>query len=306
MSITKPMLAGTVHSHELENVEWPVLASPKLDGIRCINHPAHGPVTRSFKPVANVHIRETLEDLCLEYPMDGELIVLDNHEPADFNTTQSGVMSRGGRPDFVYAVFDVFPDPEAPYEERIADALTLVQTIASPYVEFVDHRIIKDIEEFTDYAHENIRAGYEGTMIRSPQGPYKNGRSTRLQGWLLKYKEWADAEGTLVGIEEKMHNANEDIKDNFGYAKRTSHKANLVPTGTMGALVLETEWGELRVGTGFDDAQRKEIWDSMQWSELEGRYITPYFGKLVTFKYQSFGMLEKPRFPVFMRFREQE
>ncbi len=168
----------------------------------------------------------------------------------------------------------------------------------------LQHEWVANETEFMLAASKHIDQGFEGTMIRSFDGPYKSGRSTLKQGWLLKYKAWADAEGTVVGFEELMHNENPDLRDKFDHAKRSSHKANMIPANTLGALILSTEWGELRVGTGFDAALRQEIWGSMKWSEVEGRYLTSYFGRTITFKYQAHGMQDKPRFPVFKGFRE--
>ncbi|MEE8598593.1 MAG: hypothetical protein V3S69_03650 [Dehalococcoidales bacterium] len=322
MTISKPMLSATVHGCDLDGMIWPLLGSPKLDGIRVLNHPTLGPVTRSFKPVPNVFIRDTLAELLMETPLDGELLALNKDGLVDFNSTQSAVMTRGGQPSFLYAVFDCFAKPEDPFSLRFADAVCHVNVIDSDHVDIVEHTIIKDPEEFANVAHEHLAQGYEGTMLRDPEGPYKSGRSTLRQQWLVKYKEWADAEGTIIGFEERMHNANEDIKDNFGYAKRTSHIANLIPEGTLGALVLDTAWGELRVGTGFDDAQRKEIWDrnmikyeryiedpaqpELVVERFVVRGIQPDIGRKVTFKYQAYGMQDKPRFPVFLHFREDE
>lgn len=325
MTISKPMLAATVHANELELVEWPMMASPKLDGIRVITHPSEGVVTRSFKPVPNWHIREALRGIIPnDWGLDGELFAVgeDGETPLSFNETQSAVMSRNGQPQFMYAVFDCFNFPEESFVKRFNAAQEYVKLMAHASIGLVAHKIVNSPEEFAEYAAYCIEKGYEGAMLRDPEGPYKNGRSTRKQQWLLKYKEWCDAEGTVIGFEERMHNANEDQKDNFGYAKRSSHKENMEPMGTLGALVLDTEWGELRVGTGFDDSLRQEIWGrNMIYmplcrngpKEWRVRGDRPLFiegskdlGRKVTFKYQPFGMQDKPRFPVFMGFRENE
>jgi DNA ligase-1 len=295
--ITKPMLSATVHKEELDKLDYPLICSPKLDGIRCLLHPTLGAVTRSFKPVPNVYIREDLARLAGDQMLDGELLALDDDmEPLDFNTTQSHVMTRGGQPSYTFAVFDCFEFPDQPFAERLGMAHGRVYGINHPRVMAVTHTLIQDREEFEQRALRYLEEGFEGTMIRSVEGPYKSGRSTLNQGWLVKYKEWSDAEGTVVGFEERMHNANEDQKDNFGYAKRSSHQENMVPMGTLGALILDTVWGELRVGTGFDDFMRDTIW------HMQGGTL----GKTVTFKYQPFGMQDKPRFPVFKHFREKE
>jgi len=317
MMISKPMLSATVHRHEFEKLQWPLLVSPKLDGIRCLIHPTLGAVTRSFKPIQNGYIRDTLNRICRDTCLDGELIALDmDGSTLDFSDTQSAVMTRGGHPPFVYCVFDCFAHPDNPFETRFADTDVLACILNSDYVELVEHMIVKDEEELLGFAEESISQGYEGTMIRVPHGPYKSGRSTLNQGWLIKYKEWIDAEGTIIDFEERMHNSNPDIKDNFGYAKRSAAKGGMVPMGTLGALVLDTEWGELRVGSGFDDALRQSIWDHNMVERLGEpddeserfvvRAIQRDIGRKVTFKYQPFGMQDKPRFPIFLHFREEE
>lgn len=295
--ITKPMLSATVHKYELHKLEYPIICSPKLDGIRCLIHPTLGPVTRSFKPVANEYIRGSLKEVAGDQYLDGELIALDDEgEALAFNPTQSAVMTRGGRPNYTFAAFDCFRRPDMAFVERIATVDGIVNGINHPYVTSVTHSLVQNEEEFMSYATRNLEEGYEGTMIRHPEGPYKSGRSTLKQGWLIKYKEWEDAEGVVVGFEERMHNANEDQKDNFGHAKRSSHQENMLPMGTLGALLLGTAWGQLRVGTGFDDATRQEIWNGRR----------HYEGQTVKFKFQPFGMQDKPRFPVFLGFREEE
>lgn len=317
--ILKPILAGTVHEADFDRLEWPMLASPKIDGIRCIVHPLLGPVTRSFKPVANAHIRLTLANVVSRMSLDGELVGIDaNGKLEDFNTTQSKVMTHGGQPTFVYRVFDCFVTAGEPFEMRYCDMLEAVKSIGSPLVEPIYHELVHSDEAFREYASACTEAGYEGAMLRHLQGHYKEGRSTLRQQYLLKYKEWIDAEGIVVGFEERMHNANEDIKDNFGHAKRSSHKENMVPMGTLGALILDTAWGELRVGSGLDDAQRQDIWDrnivkvlkdgetSIDEYELVVEGVQPDMGRKVTFKYQAFGMKDKPRFPIFRHFREDE
>ncbi|KKN65443.1 hypothetical protein LCGC14_0481630 [marine sediment metagenome] len=308
--ITRPMKAEKVKYEHLEGLEWPLLVSPKIDGIRSLMHPEIGPATTSFIQVPNTHIYETLKRVAGNCRLDGELVAV--HEDGDirtFNETQSAVMSHGGRPLFMYLVFDCFRQPDEKFLERYTDATFIVESMNHPSIRIVNHKWVANVDEFLRVAQTHISQGFEGTMIRSFDGPYKSGRSTLKQGWLLKYKAWADAEGTVVGFEERMHNANEDIKDNFGHAKRSSHKENMVPMGTLGALILDTAWGELRVGTGFDDALRQEIWNrNMDMSE---RYRNkdsepPDVGRKVTFKYQEYGMQDKPRFPVFKGFREDE
>lgn len=295
--ITQPMLAGTVHSGDLSSLVWPVMVSPKIDGIRCYIHPELGPVSRTFKPIPNDYVRAQLAQHKWLHGMDGELVCVNGAgETLPFNTIQSRLMSKHGEPAFKYLVFDmVATDPNLPYRERYTHMTyhLYVNRAFDHNISPIYHTQVDDVDAFLEMHALNLSLGHEGTMIRSMAGPYKSGRSTKKQGWLLKYKEWQDAEGTVIGFEELLHNDNPQERDSFDHAKRSSHKDNLRPAGTLGALILNTAWGELRIGTGFDASYRQQIWDNQ----------ADYLGGTVTFKFQSHGMQDKPRFPVFKGFR---
>ena len=71
---------------------------------------------------------------------------------------------------------------------------------------------------------------------------------------------------------------------------------SLVPTNTLGSLVLKYNDTTFSCGTGFDDKLRKEIWDN---KEL-------YLGKLASIRYMSVGSKDLPRIPSFIGFRHAE
>ena len=295
IEITRPMLAATLE--DLSDLNYPVLASPKIDGIRVLHVLGRGIVTRKFKPVPNKHIRERLSILA-PYGADGEIVTFNKDgTQKTFNQIQSDVMSFEGTPYFVYYIFDNFMDPEMEFWRRLLNAeqtLWKPETITNRQFQYLMHVMLYDEKALKIYNQDCLEKGYEGVMIRSPDSPYKQGRSTLKQGWLLKLKQFADAEGIVVGFEELMYNENEQTQDELGLAERSSHLANLVPGDTLGALTVMTSWGEMRLGTGFDFATRDLIWNAKE----------AYLGKTVTFKYQPHGMQDLPRFPVFLGFRE--
>ena len=114
----KPLLAYTVK--DAEALRYPVLVSPKLDGIRCVIHNDQ-PVSRTLKPIPNRFIQS---ELGFYPPFDGELMVGDPLDPAAFNKSTSGIMSHDGEPAFTFWVFDwVNPhDLHLPFTERLATA----------------------------------------------------------------------------------------------------------------------------------------------------------------------------------------
>lgn len=69
--ITKPMLASKCENPHL--LPFPVLATPKLDGIRCLKIGGKA-LTRSLKPISNRFVREWIEDN-LPDGVDGELML---------------------------------------------------------------------------------------------------------------------------------------------------------------------------------------------------------------------------------------
>ncbi len=291
MSITKPMLATAMK--DPADIRYPLLASPKLDGIRCLIHPDHGPVSRKFKPIPNEYIREKLSYVNL-HGLDGELVTYTNGKLDDFNTIQSKVMSVDGEPTFHFLVFDDFTDPDKAFAVRITRASVRCDDWLD-YVQCVDHQVVNGETLLRELYAMWMAHGYEGAMTRDPTAPYKQGRSTLKQEWLLKLKAFADAEGTVIAFEEQLRNTNPAELDELGHTKRSRKGEGLVGKGTLGKLILETEWGLLSVGTGFDDNLRQEIWDNRD----------EYLGALVTFTYQPSGMQDKPRFPVFKGFRDR-
>ena len=288
-NITKPMLAGKCES--TARLTYPVLATPKLDGIRCliINGKA---VSRAFKPIPNDYIRQTIELSLNSYQLDGEIMIGGR----TFNDLSGDVRRKDGRPtDFYYAVFDyVSAGLDESYQQRMAE---LKKLILPPFVHKILPVLCNDELELSLYERDQLALGYEGVMVRSPNSHYKCGRSTANEGGLLKIKRFEDAEAIIYSVEEMMHNDNVATRDAFGRTERSTNQENMRPAGVMGKLKVRwhgKEHIEFEIGTGYTAAQRALYW------EKRGSLI----GKLVKFKHQPIGADVKPRFPVFLGFRD--
>jgi DNA ligase-1 len=290
--ITRPLLAATLE--DINTLMFPVLATPKLDGIRVLKIDGKA-VTRKFKPIPNKHIRALLEKY-LPDGVDGEIMT-----PGTFNDIQSKVMSFDGEPEFSFYVFDyVKDDLNKPYSERINDMVfdVVLPEKAMPfYVNMLLPVLIENEKELLMYEEACLNKGYEGVMIRQPNGKYKCGRSTPKEQILMKLKRFLDSEAIVIGFEEKMQNDNIQERDEFGLAKRSSKKEGLVPANTLGALIVEDLKTGVRfgIGSGFDDELKREIWIHRK----------KYKNKIVKYKYQSIGTKDAPRFPVFLGFRSK-
>lgn len=291
----KPLLATPV---DFSKQRYPTLLSPKYDGIRAIIRDSFA-MTRSLKLIPNKYVQQCIGDYSLE-GFDGELCVGEPFDKNVYQATNSGVMSKDGEPDFKFYVFDLVPDDlRTPYNER-ADMLT--GRISGLDAEF-KQRIVH-VPQLYCYNEEEVIAeeeqvldlGYEGVMLRSPAGVYKLGRATPNGQELNKVKRFTDSEARIIGFECLMRNGNEATKDALGHTERSSHKANLIPTELLGNLLVEDIYSGVRfsIGTGFSLAQRQAFWANKD----------NLIGKLVKYKSFAIGVVDKPRFPVFLGFRD--
>jgi DNA ligase-1 len=282
------MLAGKCDVPEA--LSFPVLATPKLDGIRCLKIAGQA-LTRSFKPISNTFAREWIE-ANLPDGVDGELML----RGGTFNATTSAIGRESGEPDFVFHVFDYVSEGiDVPYACRVRELERLPQW---QHVEKVLPVEIKNADELATYEEKCVAAGYEGVMVRDPAGPYKCGRSTEREGWLLKIKRFADAEAEVLEPYEGMSNQNEAERDAFGRTKRSLAKAGMVGRGELGGFIVraldtgvEFRLGHNHVLGGID---RVSLW-------LKKEALV---GRLVKFSHQPSGAKEAPRFPKFLGFRE--
>lgn len=289
----RPMLA--VPADDLDALAYPLYASVKLDGIRVIITP-DGPRTRKLKAVPNRYIAGLLAQL--PSGLDGEVVVLDDKSVPDFRATTSAVMCYSGAPEFGYYVFDDFGDPSAPFVYRMLTAQRLVK--ASPisaHACMLEQKLVYSTTEVHTLFAAAVASGYEGLILRSPQEPYKFGRSTLREAGMLKVKPWADFEAKITGLVQEFENTNEQVVDERGYAKRTSHKAGKVARECMGTMIVASpKWPKpFEIGTGFTRADKEDFWARRE--EL--------VGQLVKFKYVDVGGYDVPRHAVFLGFRAE-
>lgn len=278
----KPMLAATADENKLR---FPLLASPKLDGVRAIVK--DGVVlSRSLKPIPNKHVQSLFSKRYNN--CDGELIVGDPRSVTCYRDTVSGVMSEDGEPDVTFWQFDHIEHLELSYEAR------WMYLKSSRHAPVLGQVLITGAETLAIYERDCLSNGYEGVMLRDPNAPYKCNRSTVKEGYLLKLKRFVDAEAEVIGFEERMHNGNEATVSELGRTKRSSHKSGKTGRGDLGALLVRFGDVEFSIGAGFTDSDRASIWKARN----------DFLGRLAKFKYFPVGVKDAPRHPVFLGWRD--
>lgn len=207
-NLFKPMLAAD-YAKLKKPLGFPVLAQPKLDGIRCIAR-ADGLWSRSGKPhLAIPHIWEALKHVFIKKPalvLDGELY---NHElKDDFNSIVS--MVRKSKPTAAdiklsselvqYHVYDL-GTPDMPLGTRQHERVHALQHTRD-CIQVVPNEFVSSQQALDDNYDSLMNNGYEGQMIRLVGSMYENKRSNNL----LKRKEFVTDEFEVVEVLEGKGN----------------------------------------------------------------------------------------------------
>jgi len=280
--ITRPMKGATLEKGDI--IPYPVLATPKIDGIRflIVNGKA---VTTQFKPIPNKKLRAFLEKNCQE-GLDGELKILGK-----FYKTSSVVMSYE-HPDWdkvEIIVFDYAPDIHQVYEDRVMS----LRKLENKHIIKLKPKVIYNNEELKKFEKVCLDDGHEGVMLRVPRGPYKCGRSTIKQFYLVKLIKNITAEAKIIGMKQLLSNVNKQELNAFGMSKRSHKKEGKIPKPMVGSFkVIDGKKRIFFVG-GLTDVMKKDAWENPK----------KYMGKTITYMCKPYGEKDLPRQARFKSFR---
>ena len=294
----KPLLACKVPEN-LNSLPYPLFSSEKLDGIRCLIKDGVA-LSRTLKPIRNRYIQSLLGRPEFN-GLDGELIVGDPNASDCMRKTNSGVMSFDGEPDFKYYVFDIWNRPGVSYTEAYLALMAKNWGKAGLYIKLLNQYVCNNAADVEAYETSVLDAGYEGIILRRPDGAYKFGRSTAREGYLFKLKRYLQEEAIVIGFEPLRHNDNEPETNALGYTQRSSAQDGKIDLSLLGALVVRGIFGDcndvfFNIGTGFTLYEREMLWQNR----------AGLVGKIVTYKFFPMGSKDKPRHPVFVSFRDEE
>ncbi|GJL49529.1 MAG: ATP-dependent DNA ligase [Nitrospirales bacterium] len=158
------------------------------------------------------------------------------------------------------------PEHGGPFDQRVSAMKRLVETTHSPFLVMIEQQTIKNEEELQQRLTEVLDQGGEGLMLHRKTARYASGRTHDV----LKLKPFMDAEATVIGYRPG--------KGQFA--------------GQVGSLKVRTDEGvELYVGSGLTNEQRSH---------------PPPLQSRITFRYQGLTKNGVPRFPVFLRIRNEQ
>lgn len=297
----KPLLAATLPPDaNLEKLPYPLWASPKIDGFRCV---VQGAVARSRKglPLRNKAVQELLGRP--EYEgLDGELVVGKPWAADAFNRTQNCVNTgneaaaeefrkHGALWVIDHFITGVYGQETTPFTVRYEDMKNARAPFAqTQHLQLIPQTLIKNAAQLAAFETRCLARGYEGVMLRRgdagpyPQKPGKENRSTLREFDLVKLKRREFAEAVIVDVHHLEHNTNEE---KTASGRRSTKKAGIV--------VDEKRIGSVTLRDG------RYVFDvNVQTAALRDKGPVWWMGqrgKRVRYSYQLIGTKDAPRQP---------
>ena len=305
LAANKPVTDTILEKHFRE-VDF-LYAQPKIDGMRVYLGDNCIPQSRSGKEWKHKALRAWAADHPSLRGLDGEVVPGHTYHEGSFREGMSSIRAADGDHVFTFWMFDTTKSPDLHYRER----LDVLKGISEEWDEYIENdryhcrlvvcptHTVRSVEEVRDFEERMIAEGWEGAMLRRPDRPYKFGRSTNLQGNLIKLKRYDDAEAIVTGYEPWYQNENEAEQSPLGYTVRSSHQENKVPLERLGALHVEllTDRNvKFKIGVmqGITHGDRDKMWENRE----------SLIGRICKFKHQGYGGgYDVPRQPVFLNWR---
>lgn len=272
---------------------YPLYSSFKLDGIRGINRGTGFVVSRSDKPLPSGYVQSEFRHGELA-GLDGELVVRDVRPGFVYKDTFSAVMTYGATTPVDWWVFDHITSNTKPFDVRYEMLKEHLRLFGQENIKLVEQRRVNNWDELLMHEREALDAGFEGLVVRRGDVPYKYGRSTGVQQWMVAFVRHATSEVIIEGIYEGLQNTNPAIIDSRGYTTRSSHIAQMVGKDLAGGFYVRDIHTncqfKIGVAEGMTLEDRTEVWKNQE----------KYVGRISKYKYKPYGMDVAPRQPVML------
>jgi hypothetical protein len=273
------------------DVRFPAYVSFKYDGLRftCSGDEV---LSKDLKVLPNVALQEMLGH---EYfkGLDGEIMWGD--PTSETVCLDTGSVIRSEKKPLDGVKFYVFDDWTAPgtFEQR--QAALKARLPKSDWFIYVEQVLVNNLQELEAFYRKALSLGYEGVVTNSPDGPYKEGRSTIIENFSLKFKPRETSEARVVGWYEGKTNKNKAVVNSQGLTKRGHSQANMVNKGVLGGFDVVDLFTEVdfKVGGGkaFTEAFRQEMWDLIQTNP------DAVMGRVLRYSFIPIGVKTRPRQP---------
>lgn len=295
----KPLLAPN-EQPDLNNIEYPIYASYKLDGYRCLI--INGELfSRSLKPIQNEKLWERfkpLMDITKKHNviLDGEIY----GKGMTFQEIGHFVMTQDTKNEPIplrlkYYAFDLISDK--PFDLRYIELLKYPANYRDlkPIFEVLNQVRLNNKVEVENEFKTALNEGYEGLILKSLKGRYKYGRATINENIIYKVKPYKTFDAKIIDITQatKVKEGAERKINELGYSKTSTKKDDRILINKAACFRVEYEGKEFDVSIALSDKEKEEIWINKK----------KYIGKMIEYKAMLIGAKDVPRHGVFLRYR---
>jgi len=306
----KPILAPN-EQPDLDNIKYPMMASYKLDGIRCIFYKGQM-LSRSLKPIVNKQLREKFENVRAWSEKTGNILDGEIYSPdltfqeitryvmtKDFEDVKS--IKKHGKvltiPDSLrFYCFDALFNS---FEESLFKNRYDMVLVASGLIDImpVIHDLVYSKEDVEEKFERALSEDYEGLILRDMKGRYKFGRGTLKEGIIYKVKPYRTFDAVVLDVIQSTEvDPNAEKKTNeLGRSVTSKKKEDRILIEKASAFLVRYEEHQLKVVLAMTDEEKKNVWKNKEY----------YIGKMIEYKGMLIGSKDVPRHPVMLRFIDE-
>ena len=244
--IVKPAYMRCSLKDKLDHITYPAISDKKEDGTYRSVIADSGIIETMSRP-GELDNFKNFQEKTKTLP-DGVLIgeFLIRSLPGSKNRQKANglINSDVEQDDMYFSVWDYLTLEEfsngkssTPYKDRKNKAQEIVDELGDDCIQMVEYKIVNSYEEALEHYSELIEGGFEGTVLKNLNTPFKDGTSNSQ----IKMKEVAVAEFRVVGFQEGIKGLE----------------------GSVGAILIESECGKIKSKmSSFEHSVGQEIWDN--------------------------------------------
>lgn len=242
------------HKFDEKRVTFPCWATLKIDGIRSIYRDGEFYTRNGKKLYGLTRLKEHLVSI------NAPVLDLELYVPGvSFQVGSGMIRSYTEVPNVSAYILDLPESKESEYGLK----RVLVADYTKEYIQEVPAWVVRSIEELQFYYQRAIEQTYEGLVVRPLHYTYEHKRS---YSW-MKMKQVESEDLPVVGLFE-------------GEGKYMC---------MLGGIIVNRNGVQVKVGGGFSDDERREIWDG-------GDKYTGWIAEVLYHEVTPDGSLRHPRF----------
>lgn len=280
-----------------KRLKWPMLGSPKLDGMRLLVTPAGiTSLTMKFQPPATQKRFDQVVQLAQKHDCIFDAEMWSDRLPFNEIMQKKNLWKCGIHVFDMMSVDEWDKGTERPFMDRVEEYQYLLRKYPMEGLKAVDQGLLKGAADLEKLYQMCLNNGLEGVMARPVLSKYKHGRSTLNEASLLKWKKWITVDAKIIGFKQgtRMKENAPRVTNELGSKKQVHKKGDRETTDGVGSIQVQTIDGvSFYAGICKGSNVSLPTW--------EGRFA--YMNRWVEIRYQESGTKDKPRLPGIKRWR---